>query len=79
MTLRLQQVDPETPKTVALLHGPVVLFLLGNPQQLSEKSLLAAERTAPGQWLVKGPAGDIQLRPFTAIQDQQYSTYTQLV
>ncbi|MEO6815761.1 MAG: beta-L-arabinofuranosidase domain-containing protein [Edaphobacter sp.] len=79
MTLRLQQVDPETPKTVALLHGPVVLFLLGNPQQLSERSLLAAERTAPGQWTLKGPAGDIQLRPFTAIQDQQYSTYTQLV
>lgn len=79
LTLRLEQVDPQTPKTVALVRGPLVLFLLGNPQQLSEKSLLAAERTGSDSWRVKGPAGDIQLRPFAFIQDQQYSTYTQLI
>jgi DUF1680 family protein len=43
LTLRLQPVDPETPKTVALMRGPLVLFILGEAQPLTEKSLLAAE------------------------------------
>ncbi len=78
LTLRLQQVDPETPETVALLRGPLVLFLLGDSQPLPEKSLLSAERIAPTEWLVQSPKGDVRLRPFTGVQDQQYSTYTQL-
>jgi hypothetical protein len=64
---------------VALVRGPLVLFQLGNPQQLLEKSLLAAERTGRDRWKVNGPAGDVSLCPFTSIQDQQYSTYTQLI
>jgi DUF1680 family protein len=79
MTLRLQPVDPETPKTVALMRGPLVLFLLGDDQPLSEKTLLAAEHTSPGEWLVKGPTGDISLRPFTGIQEQTYHAYTELL
>ena len=81
MTLRLVAVDPETPRTVALMRGPLVLFHL-NPQQapstVPESALLHAERIAPSEWLVKGPTGDVHLRPFTAIEDQHYSTYTNL-
>lgn len=79
LTNRLEQIDPETPGTVALVRGPLVLFLIGGGQQkLTEKSLLAAERTAPTEWLAHTPTGDIHLRPFTAIQDEKYSTYAQL-
>lgn len=79
LTTRLQQIDPETPGTVALLRGPLVLFLLGGGQQsLSEKSLLTAQQTAPAEWLIQSPTGDIHLRPFTGIDDQKYSTYVQL-
>ncbi len=76
---RLEQIAPETPGIVALMRGPLVLFPIGAGQQkLPEKTLLAAERTAPTEWLIHAPAGDIQLRPFTAIKDENYSTYIQL-
>lgn len=79
LTVRLSQIDPETPGTVALMRGPLVLFLMvGGTQRLSEKSLLAAERVSPTEWLVRSATGDIRLRPFTAIRDDTYSTYVQL-
>ncbi|GGA71497.1 hypothetical protein GCM10011507_23920 [Edaphobacter acidisoli] len=80
LTTRLEQVDPETPNMVALMHGPLVLFVLGGGlQKLPEKTLLGAEQTAPAEWLVHAPAGDVHLRPFTAIKEEKYSTYVQLV
>ena len=79
LNLRLQPVDPETPKTVALMRGPLVLFVLGDPQALAEKSLLSAERTSAAEWLIKTPTSDAHLRPFINIQDQQYRTYTDLL
>jgi DUF1680 family protein len=79
LTMRLQAVDPETPKMVALMRGPLVLFLLKNHQSLAEKSLLTAERVSASEWVLKSPMGDVRLRPFTAIGNEQYSTYTQLL
>lgn len=79
LTLRLQSVDPETPRTVALMRGPLVLFLLGENHPLSDTALLTAERTAPTEWLIETFTGDTHLRPFTAMQDQLYHTYTDLI
>jgi DUF1680 family protein len=79
LTLRLQPIEPETPQTVALMRGPLVLFVLGESQPMPEKLLLAAEHTAPTEWLIKTPTGDTQLRPFTSIQTQTYHTYTNLI
>ncbi|MDE3106023.1 MAG: glycoside hydrolase family 127 protein [Acidobacteriota bacterium] len=89
LALRLLPVDPETPKTVALVRGPLVLFLLAPPFQLDESkatvpslkesALLNAERIDTDEWLIKSPTDDIRLRPFTSLQDQRYHTYTQLI
>jgi uncharacterized protein len=78
LTLRLQEVDPETPRVVALMRGPLVLFPLGDDKPVEESALLSAERIGPTEWLAKTSNGDVHLRAFTAIQDQQYRTYSHL-
>jgi uncharacterized protein len=76
--LRLRAVDPETPGTVALLHGPVALFAVGSlPTTFSKKQLLtalAASATSE-DWMVEGDAGKVTFRPFGAIRDEEYRLY----
>jgi DUF1680 family protein len=76
MKLRLEAIDPQHPQTVALLCGPLVLFAItGNPPVVTAQQLLAAKRTGKQLWQVKTAGGILNLLPFTAIEDQQYSTY----
>ncbi len=73
---RLESVDRQNPKTVALLCGPLVLFPVTNSQpSLSREALLAATRLDRRTWQVKTAAEPLKLRPFTDIGDEQYSTY----
>jgi DUF1680 family protein len=80
LPLRLQQIDAEHPDTVALSAGPLVLMrMLDNaaPTALPRAALLAAKTVDPKarRWQVAQGAQTIELRPFTEIQDQPYSTY----
>ena len=72
MPMRLEAIDTRHPDTVALLRGPLVLFALGeDAPRVTRERLLAAEALPRGGW----QAGRLLLRPFTAIQDERYTTY----
>jgi hypothetical protein len=76
MPLRLESIDARHPRTVALLRGPLVLFAITDaPSVVSVQQLLAAKRTRPQTWQVQTSSGAISMLPFTAIAEQQYSTY----
>jgi DUF1680 family protein len=76
MKMRLEAIDPQHPQTVALLCGPLVLFAITDVAPVvTAQQLLAARKTGPQQWQAKTAGGLLNLLPFTAIADQQYSTY----
>ena len=73
---RLEAVDKRHADTVALMVGPLVLFALGNPPAATRAQLLAVKMMAPEVWHV-GLDGErvMTMMPFTAIEDQEYTTY----
>jgi len=78
MPLRLEAVDEQNPNVVALVHGPVPLFAVGElPAKMTRAQLLAA--TAFGQssedWVAGTGANKVTLRPFAAIGDETYRLY----
>jgi len=78
MPLSLQAVDAENPQIVALRRGPLALFGVGNlPAKFTRTQLLGAAPASQSSedWLVKGHAGQITFRPFTAIGDETYRLY----
>ena len=76
MKLRLEAIDTHHPQTVALMCGPLVLFAITDaPPKVTARQLLAAKKTGRQQWQVEMPGGMLDMLPFTAIADQQYSTY----
>ncbi|MFY9645241.1 MAG: beta-L-arabinofuranosidase domain-containing protein, partial [Terriglobales bacterium] len=80
MTARLQALDTEHPNTVALLRGPLVLFAITkSAPNVSRAQLLAAASAAAGRWQVSTAQEPITMLPFTAIEDEQYSTYLRVV
>jgi DUF1680 family protein len=74
--LRLQPIDAEHPKTVALMQGPLVLFPVGDstPDATADQ-LLAAKKAGAQKWTAEGASGKIHFLPFTAIEDETYATY----
>jgi uncharacterized protein len=79
MRLRLEAIDAHHPQTVALLCGPLVLFAItDDPPAVTARQLLAARKTGPQSWQTETAGGTLNLMPFTAIADQQYSTYLTL-
>jgi hypothetical protein len=80
LPMRLEPIDPGHPTTVALTGGPLVLFAISDRSpEISADQLLAATRVS-GQplWRAQTGAGTIDLKPFTAIQDETYMTYIKL-
>jgi uncharacterized protein len=76
MKLRLESIDPQHPRTVASLCGPLVLFAIrATAPSVTTQLLLAARKTGQQSWRVETAAGPMNMLPFTAIADQQYSTY----
>ena len=76
LTVRTESIDPKHSDTVALLSGPLVLFAITESQPtLTRAQLLAAKKTGLQTWEIATDAGVMKLLPFTAIQDEQYSTY----
>jgi hypothetical protein len=76
LTTRLEAIDRHHPDTVALMNGPLVLFALttSNPR-VSRVQLLAAQKAGPQKWQVEAARGPLLFVPFTALGDEQYSTY----
>jgi hypothetical protein len=76
MRLRLEALDAHQPQTVALLCGPLVLFAITDvAPAVTARQLLSAKKTGPESWQVETDRGPMDMLPFTAIGDQQYSTY----
>jgi uncharacterized protein len=73
---RLEAVDKRHADTVALLVGPLVLFAPINPPAATRAQLLAVKMTAPEVWHVSLDGDRVmKMMPFTAIEDQEYTTY----
>jgi DUF1680 family protein len=76
LTKRLQPIHARHPNTVALLCGPLVLFAVTNTTPaVTRAQLLSARKTGERNWQVETSSGPLNLLPFTAISDEQYSTY----
>jgi DUF1680 family protein len=76
MRLRLEAIDAEHPQTVALLCGPLVLFAITDVRPaVTARQLLEAKKNGQQSWQVETAGGAFSMLPFTAIADQQYSTY----
>ena len=81
MPLRLESIEKETPNNVALLHGPVALFAVGEvPSRLSRKDLLSATpfSSSSNDWMVKTGEKVFTLRPFTSIMSEEYRLYNRV-
>ena len=79
LTKRLEAIGRHHPKTVALLSGPLVLFAITEKATpMTSQQLLAARKSGPQNWRVETDAETLNMRPFTAIEDEQYSTYLKI-
>jgi DUF1680 family protein len=82
MPLRLETVDGNHPKLVALMQGPLVLFAVADSQpSFDRNALLQAKPTnnASGDWLADSSDGSrVTMRPFMNIDKESYSTYVLL-
>jgi len=82
MSTRLEAVDSQHPDTVALLHGPLVLFAItSSASTVTRAQLLNATRskTSDTQWTMQTENGPLRLLAFPSIEEEQYSTYLNVV
>jgi hypothetical protein len=78
MPLRVESIEPESPNTVTLMHGPIALFGVGEiPARITRQQLLAATAVAQSSedWLVKTDGASLTLRPFSSIMSEPYRLY----
>ena len=79
LAMRLEPLDPQHLQTVGLLSGPLVLFAITEEQPpLTRAQLLGAKKTGLQTWVVATASGPMKMLPFTAIGDEQYTTYLRL-
>jgi DUF1680 family protein len=82
MPLRLETVDENHPRFVALLQGPLVLFAIADSQPSFDRNALLQAKPAnndTGDWLATTADGSsVTMRPFMNIDKESYSTYVLL-
>jgi hypothetical protein len=82
MPLRVEAVDANHPKLVALVQGPLVLFAIADSQpSFDQNALLQAKATNnnTGDFLATSASGSsVTMRPFMNIDKESYSTYVLL-
>ena len=82
MPLRLEAVDANHPKLVALMRGPLVLFAIADSQPSFDKAELLRAQLAnnnAGDSIANSSEGKpTSMRPFMSIKDESYSTYVLL-
>jgi DUF1680 family protein len=77
----LEAVDPQHPELVALVHGPLALFAVGEiPGILRKEDLLGAKKISSGSnsWQARTEAGMLTFKPFPAIDEETYRLYHQI-
>ena len=78
MPMRLEAIDSENPNTVALMHGPVALFGVGDiPSRITRAQLLAATPSSE-DFVAPSDNASLTLRPFSVIMDESYRLYHQV-
>jgi DUF1680 family protein len=78
MPTTLEAVDPQHPNTVALLHGPLALFAIGDlSAKITRDQLLTARQAAKGSsdWHVETDTGKVTMKTFPAIKSEKYRLY----
>lgn len=78
MPTELESVDPQHPNQMAVVHGPLALFAVGEiPASVSKSELQAVRQIASGStdWQVKTGSWVLTMRPFAAIEDEHYRLY----
>ena len=76
MRTRLEAIDPQHSDTVALMVGPIVLFAITDAEpKVTRAQLLAAKKAGAQSWQVETASGAVRMLPFTAIGEEEYSTY----
>ena len=78
MPTQLEAVDPQHPKVMAAVHGPLALFAVGEiPSTVRAEELAAVKQVSAGStdWQAKTSSGQFTMRPFTAIHDEHYRLY----
>jgi DUF1680 family protein len=82
MPLRLETIDANHPKLVALMQGPLVLFAIADSQPSFDRNALLQARpanNASGDWFADSADGSrVTMRPFMNIDKESYSTYVLL-
>jgi DUF1680 family protein len=76
--LTLQAVDPQHANLVALQHGSLALFAVNAPDApVTRKELLSARQLGTGSldWETETAAGKWAMKPFQAIDGEQYRLY----
>jgi hypothetical protein len=53
----------------------VLFAITGAPPRLARRQLLAAKKSGPQKWQIETAVGPLDMLPFTAIDDQPYTTY----
>ncbi|MGA7157065.1 MAG: beta-L-arabinofuranosidase domain-containing protein [Acidobacteriaceae bacterium] len=77
--LRLKAIDAAHPDVVVLMQGPLVLFAKTSAQPaLTREMVMAARRSAGGEWTVETHGEPLRLVPFTEVGDSVYTTYLRL-
>jgi hypothetical protein len=77
LPMRLEAIDPNHPNTVALVRGPLVLFpIIREAPPITRQQLLSAVRIGQqAAWQAETVSGPLRLLPFSAIEEEQYTTY----
>jgi DUF1680 family protein len=77
--VRLEPLDTRHPDLVATLSGPQVLFAVAEVTPgVTRQQLLAAKKVAMSRWQAETTSEPLLLRPFTAIDEERYSTYVRV-
>ncbi len=82
--LRLEPIDEEHPKTVALMWGPLMLVALDSPLEIARKTVsVSSEGLKPATHIplsfeAPRPAGTQRFVPFYRVQDETYTTYVEV-
>ena len=81
MPLRLESIEEQSRDNVALMHGPVALFAVGDiPEGITRKNLLAAGPVSQSSsdWTTMTDKGALTLRPFSTIMSERYRLYNRV-
>jgi DUF1680 family protein len=79
MPFRLEAVDPQHPNDVALLHGPMTLFAIGDLDKAFTRAQLLAARQRGSEYTIQSRDQMVQFLPFAAIHDEKYRLYHNVI